>query len=64
MFLMQQQNTMVDYLHQAHDNLSDLLGMERADWDGIIHMSDELLDEMGYEYAITHAAPNTTPLYV
>ena len=35
------------YLKQAHDNLSDVLGMPRADWDDIVHSTtDDELQEM------------------
>lgn len=54
----------IEYLHKAHDNLSDLLGEQRTDWDDTIHvLTDEQLEDMGMEYALTHNASHTTPIY-
>ena len=53
------------WLQEAHDNLSDLLNEPREDWDSLFNtVTDETLEEMGHEFALTHNAPNTTPLYV
>lgn len=55
----------IAYLHFAHDNLSDLMGTPRGDWDSIVYTTtDEELENMAEEYSMTHSVPFTTPIYV
>lgn len=53
----------ITYLHGASDRLSDILNIERMDWDSVTSMSDEAFEEYIDHLARTTHAPNTTPLW-